>query len=84
MESETGVSATVFNINNHFVTEAASLDEALSGYLGWCGPVYLSKWPELEFAETADEIVGIMDLDITHEVPQDFAARRGVFGGYNW
>jgi len=84
MDSVTGVSATVFNINNHFVTAAASLDEALSGYLGWCGPVYLSAWPELESAETAEEIVKIMGLRITHEVPPDFAVRRGVLGGYNW
>ena len=74
----------VFVINNHYVADADDVDSAIEDYFHWCGPVYLSAWPELEFAETTEDIIKIMGLKITHEVPTDFAERRGVFGGYNW
>ena len=74
----------VFNINNHFMTVADDIDSAIEQYLQWCGPVYLSKWPELELAKTPDEVVDIMGLEITHEIPADYPDRCGIFGGYNW
>ena len=58
----------LYNINDQFVTVADGLDEAIDEFLSWAGPVYLSSWPELEFAETAAEVVRIMGLRVTHEV----------------
>ena len=81
---KTHAAPTVFNIDGHFMIVAVDLDSAIEEYLRWCGPVYLSKWPELESAETSEEIVEIIGLEITHEVPADFPDKCGVFGGYNW